>query len=134
MKPLGDGFIKLIKMCIPPIIFFTIVTFIVGSTDLKSVGKIGIKTLIYFEILTNLALIRVLTVASLLKAGLLNYVGQKTSFVDFLLHIIPKTVFEVFVSGEILPILFVVVLSGFALVAVREKAQILMKKGIRLLL
>jgi len=139
MKPLGDAFIKLIKMCIPPIIFCTIVSGIVGGSDLKAVGKIGVKTLIYFEVLTTLALIIGLTVAYLLKPGagmnidpnsvdasaVAIYVKEKSSFVDFLLNIIPKTVFEAFVSGEILPILFVALLTGFALSAVREKTQIL---------
>ncbi|MBL6664900.1 MAG: C4-dicarboxylate transporter DctA [Rickettsiales bacterium] len=141
MKPLGDGFIKLIKMCIPPIIFCTIVSGIVGGSNLSSIGKIGFKTLIYFEILTTLALLIGLAVAFMLKPGLgMNidpnsidssvldsYVKQKTGLVDFFLNIIPKTIFEAFVSGEILPILFVAILSGFALVAVKEKAQTLIK-------
>lgn len=62
-KPLGEGFIKLIKMCIPPIIFCTIVSGIIGGSDLKKVGKVGLKTLIYFEVLTVLALLIGLAVA-----------------------------------------------------------------------
>src|SRR6187402_1406462 len=69
MKPLGDVFIKLIKICVPPIIFCTIVLEMIGSFDLKKIGKVGLKTLIYFEILTSLALIIGLSVAYLLKPG-----------------------------------------------------------------
>ena len=139
MKPLGDGFIKLIKMCIPPVIFCTIVSGILAGSDLKTVGKIGVKTLIYFEILTTIALILGLVVASVLKPGsamnidvnsidasqIADYVGHKSNFVDFLLHIIPKTIFEAFVSGEILPILFVALLSGFALSSLKEKTPLM---------
>ncbi len=137
MKPLGDGFIKLVKMCIAPVIFCTIVLGIVGGSDLKKVGKVGLWSLIYFEILTTIALFIGLLVAHFLKPGsglnidpatidttaLASYVKPHNSFVDFLLNIIPTTLFEAFVSGEILPILLVALLFGFALSAVQERAK-----------
>ncbi len=137
MKPLGDGFIKLIKMCVPPIIFCTIVSGIIGSFDLKRIGRVGLKTLIYFEVLTTIALIIGLVIAYFLKPGsgmniditsidsnaVANYVKPDASFVDFILNIIPTTIFQAFVSGEILPILFVAIIFGFALSAVQERAK-----------
>lgn len=139
MKPLGDGFIKLVKMCIPPIIFCTIVVGIIGGSDLKKVGKIGLKSLIYFEVLTSIALLVGLFVAHVLKPGsgmnidiatldptaISAYVKPHASFVEFLLNIIPTTVFQAFVSGEILPILLVAILFGFALSAVGERAKLI---------
>ena len=136
-KPLGDGFIALIKMCVPPIIFCTIVLGIVGGSDLKRIGKVGLKTLIYFEVLTTIALLIGLAVAHFLKPGsgmnidlasidanaVAAYVKPHTSFVEFLLHIIPTTVFQAFVSGEILPILLVAVLFGFALSALENRSK-----------
>ncbi len=137
MKPLGDGFIKLIKMCVPPIIFCTIVTGIVGSFDLKKIGKVGLKTLIYFEILTTIALLIGLAVAFLLKPGsgmnidptsldanlVSPYIKPHSSFTDFLLNIIPTTIPQAFVSGEILPILLVAILFGLALSSVQTRAK-----------
>ncbi len=137
MKPLGDGFIKLIKMCIPPIIFCTIVLGIVGGSDLKKVGKVGLWSLLYFEILTSIALLIGLVVTHFLKPGagmnidpatldvsaLSAYEKPHSSFTDFVLSIIPKTVFEAFVSGEILPILLIALLFGFALSAVQDSAK-----------
>ncbi len=135
MKPLGDGFIKLIKMCIPPVIFCTIVSGIVGGSDLKKVGKVGVKTLIYFEILTTMALVIGLLVAHFLKPGsgmnidvatldasaVNAYVTPHAGFTDFLLNIIPTTIFQAFVSGEILPILLVAILFGLALSSVKSR-------------
>lgn len=137
MKPLGDGFIKLVKMCIPPVIFCTIVLGVVGGSDLKKVGKVGLWSLIYFEILTTIALFIGLLVAHVLKPGagfnidpatidpaaLAAYTKPHDSFIDFVLHIIPTTLFEAFVSGEILPILLVALLFGFALSSLRERAK-----------
>lgn len=141
MKPLGDGFIALVKMCIPPVIFCTIVSGIVGGSDLKKVGKIGVKTLIYFEIMTSVALLIGLAVAHFLKPGtgldidltevdaseIASYVRPDMSFVEFILHIIPNTIFEAFVSGEILPILLVALLFGFALASMRESMNNVIK-------
>jgi aerobic C4-dicarboxylate transport protein len=138
MKPLGDGFIKLIKMCVPPVIFCTIVLGIVGGADLKKVGKLGLKTLIYFEVLTTIALAIGVAVTHFLKPGsgmnidpttldaaaVAAYVKPHSSFVDFLLNVIPTTIFQAFVSGEILPILFVAILFGFALSATKEHTKL----------
>lgn len=137
MKPLGDGFIKLIKMCVPPLIFVTIVSGIIGSFDLKKIGKVGLQTLIYFEILTTIALIIGLAVAHFLKPGsgmnidlasidqnaILAYTKPQLSFVDFVLNIIPTTIFQAFVSGEILSILFVAIIFGLALSALQDRAK-----------
>jgi aerobic C4-dicarboxylate transport protein len=138
MKPLGDGFIKLIKMCIPPIIFCTIVIGIIGSSDLKKIGRVGLKALIYFEVLTTIALFLGVAVAFLLKPGsgmnadlatidsssIAAYVKPNSSFVEFILNIIPTTIFQAFVSGEILPILFVAIIFGVALSAMQERARL----------
>ena len=101
LKPLGDGFIKLIKMMIAPIIFCTIVSGIAGMEDMKLAGRVGVKSLIYFEVLTTLALIIGLLIVNLVKPGagmhvnpatldtssVQNYIkqGQSTGFVDFIL-------------------------------------------------
>ncbi|ARG97024.1 C4-dicarboxylate transporter DctA [Legionella micdadei] len=139
MKPLGDGFIKLIKMMIAPIIFTTVVTGISGMKDIKEVGRIGIKALIYFEVLTTFALIIGLVVANLYQPGaglnidvhslnsksIANYTSQTAAFdtVDFLLNIIPDTLVSAFTKGEILPVLFVSILFGFGILKGGEKLQ-----------
>jgi aerobic C4-dicarboxylate transport protein len=137
MKPLGDGFIRLIKMCIAPVIFCTIVSGIVGGSDLKKVGRVGLKALIYFEVLTTLALVIGIIVVSFLKPGsgmnvdltaldataISNYVKPQTTFSEFVLNIIPVTFFEAFTSGEILPILFIALLFGLALSTLKEGAK-----------
>ena len=131
MKPLGDGFIKLIKMLIGPMIFSTIVLGVVGMEDVGRIGKLGIKMLIYFEVLTTVALIVGYVVAHLLKPGsgmnidistlsadgLTQYVktAADSNIVDFILNIIPTTIFAAFVNGEILPILFIALIFGFVL-------------------
>src|ERR1039458_8126739 len=118
MKPLGDGFIKLIKMIIAPIIFCTVVVGIAGMEDLKKVGKTGGYALLYFEIVSSIALIVGLTIvnvmqpgagmnidpASLDTKGIAAYAkpGQMQSTTDFLLNIIPSTVVDAFAKGEIL--------------------------------
>jgi len=131
MKPLGDGFIKLIKMIIPPVIFCTIVLGLVGMEDLKQMGRLGFKMLVYFEVLTTFALIIGYATANLIKPGLgMNIdieslstkgleqyvqVAHNSNFIDFILNIIPTTIFSAFVNGEILPILFISLIFGFAL-------------------
>lgn len=131
MKPFGDGFIKLIKMIIGPIIFCTIVLGVVGMEDLGQMGRLGIKMLIYFEVMTTLALIIGYVIAHLIKPGmgmnidvsslstqgLEQYVqiAHNNNFIDFILNIIPTTIFSAFVNGEILPILFISLIFGFAL-------------------
>ncbi len=141
MKFLGDGFIALIKMCVPPIIFCTITLGIIGGSDLKKVGKVGVKTLIYFEILTSIALLIGLVIATILKPGaglnidltdvdsseIASYVRPETGFIEFLLHIIPTTIFEAFASGEILPILLVAILFGLALSSLRQRTTTVVK-------
>src|SRR3954464_13041243 len=131
MKPLGDGFIKLIKMIIAPIIFCTVVVGIAGMEDMKKVGKTGGYALLYFEVVSSVALIVGLTIvnivqpgsgmnidpASLDTKGIAAYTkpGQMQSTVDFLINIIPNTVVDAFAKGEILQVLLIAVLFGFCL-------------------
>jgi aerobic C4-dicarboxylate transport protein len=131
MKPLGDGFIKLIKMLIAPIIFCTVVTGIAGMEDMKKVGKTGGLALLYFEIVSTIALVVGLVIVNVIQPGagmnidpksldtkaLAAYTGpgKMEGTVDFLLHIIPNTVVDAFAKGEILQVLLVAVLFGFAL-------------------
>ena len=131
MKPLGDGFIKLIKMIIAPIIFCTVVVGIAGMEDMKKVGKTGGLALLYFEIVSTIALIVGLVLVNVLKPGagmnidastldtkaIAAYTGpgKMTGTVDFLLNIIPTTVVDAFAKGEILQVLLIAVLFGFAL-------------------
>ena len=131
MKPLGDGFIKLIKMIIAPIIFCTVVVGIAGMEDMKKVGKTGGLALLYFEVVSSLALIVGLIIInvvhpgtgmnidvnSLDTKGIAAYTapGKMTSTTDFLLNVIPSTVVDAFAKGEILQVLLIAVLFGFAL-------------------
>lgn len=131
MKPLGDGFIKLIKMIIAPIIFCTVVVGIAGMEDMKKVGKTGGLALLYFEVVSTIALIVGLVLVNLLKPGagmnidpatidtksIAAYTGpgKMEGTVDFLLHVIPNTVVDAFAKGEVLQVLLVAVLFGFAL-------------------
>ena len=139
MKPLGDGFIKLIKMLIAPIIFCTVVHGIASMEDLKKVGRVGLKALIYFEVVTSLALIVGLVVVNVLQPGAGTNADPKTidtksiqayttkagqqSTVDFLMHIIPNTVVGAFAEGEILQVLFFAVLFAFALSMMGERGK-----------
>lgn len=131
LKPLGDGFIALVKMLIGPIIFTTVVIGLAGMGDLKRIGKVGGKALIYFEVVTTLALIIGLVVANVFTPGagfhadvtkldtsaVAKYgtAAQQMSWVDFLLHIIPKTFVSAFAEGEILQVLLLAILFGIAL-------------------
>ncbi len=131
MKPLGDGFIKLIKMIIAPIIFCTVVIGIAGMEDMKKVGKTGGLALLYFEVVSTLALIIGLVLVNLFKPGegmnidastldtkaIAAYTGpgKLTGTTDFLLNVIPNTVIDAFAKGEILQVLLIAVLFGFAL-------------------
>jgi len=131
MKPLGDGFIKLIKMIIAPIIFCTVVIGIAGSEDLKRVGKTGGLALIYFEVVSTIALVVGLVVVNVIQPGAGMNVDIKTldasavtayagtgkmeSLKDFLLHIIPTTMIDAFAKGEILQVLLIAILFGVAL-------------------
>lgn len=138
MKPLGDGFIKLIKMMITPIIFTTVVTGIASMQNIKEVGRVGIKALIYFELMTTLALIIGLIVANLLKpgaglnidphslnaAGLASYKQQDSfSIVNFLLNIIPDTLVSAFTQNDLLPVLLISILFGFGILHVGNSAK-----------
>lgn len=136
MKPLGDGFIKLIKMIIAPIIFCTVVTGIAGMQELDKVGRVGVKALLYFEVVSTLALIIGLLVVHVIQPGagmnidastldikgLTAYTEVAThhSAVDFLLNIIPGTVIDAFAKGDILQVLLFSLLFGFSLAAMRE--------------
>ena len=127
-KPLSDGFIKLIKMMIGPIIFCTIVTGIAGMENMKAVGRVGVKAIIYFEVLTTAAMLLGLAIGHIFKPGAgMNIVpdaetiaavtekanSKLTSTSDFFLNIIPDTFFSAFVHGEILQVLFVsLIFSG----------------------
>lgn len=131
MKPLGDGFIKLIKMLIAPVIFCTVVTGIAGMENMKKVGKVGGLALLYFEAVTTLALIIGLLMVNLFQPGSGMHVDPSTldmssvsmyataekpqSTLDFIFHIIPSTVVGAFAEGEILQVLFFSVIFGFAL-------------------
>jgi len=139
LKPLGDGFIKLIKLLIAPIIFCTIVHGIASMGDLKKLGRIGGKTILYFEVVSTLALVIGLVVVNVLKPGAgfnvdpatldpqisQNYAqkAQALSTVDFLLNIIPNTLFGAFVSGDLLQVLLVASLVAFAISAMGERGQ-----------
>ena len=131
MKPLGDGFIKLIKMMIAPIIFCTVVVGIAGMEDMKKVGKTGGYALLYFEIVSTVALVVGLVMVNVLKPGAGMNVdpasldtrsiaaftapGKMQGTVDFLLHVIPNTVVDAFAKGEMLQVLLFAVMFGFAL-------------------
>lgn len=142
LKPLGDGFIKLIRMMVTPIIFATVVNGIASMRNMKDVGRIGIKAIVYFEVVTTLALLIGLGVANFYQSGtglnidprtldgksIANYTTQATSFntVNFLLNIIPNTLLDVFTKGDILPVLFVAILFGFGLLHGGEKTKSLL--------
>ncbi len=131
MKPLGDGFIRLIKMIIAPVIFTTVVTGIAGSEDMKRVGKTGGLALLYFEVVSTLALVIGLLVVNVLQPGAGMNVdvkalntgavsayagpGKMENVQDFLLHIIPTTIVDAFAKGEILQVLLVAILFGVAM-------------------
>src|SRR5580700_9159941 len=139
MKPLGDGFIRLITMIIALVIFCTVVSGIAGMQDLKKVGRVGGKALLYFEVVSTLALLMGLVVGNLVRPGggfnvnpasldakaVADYAGQAKaqSVTDFLMHIIPTTVVDAFAKGDILEVLLVALLFGFALSAVGPRCK-----------
>jgi aerobic C4-dicarboxylate transport protein len=142
MKPLGDGFIKLIKMIIGPIIFCTVVHGIASMANLKTVGSVGLKALIYFEIVTTFALAIGLAVANILRPGegmnvdlstidvkaAAAYIdkAQHQSTVEFLLDVIPKTVVSAFVDGNILQVLLFAILFAFALQGMGQRGKLVL--------
>lgn len=138
MKPLGDGFIKLVKMIIAPVIFITLTLGIAHMTDLKKVGRIAVKAMIYFFTFSTLALIIGLIVGNLLQPGsglnidpasLSGDVSQyqqkahDTTLTGFMMNIIPETLFSPLVGDNILQVLLVAILMGVALVLTKEKSQ-----------
>lgn len=143
LKPLGDGFIKLIKMMIAPIIFCTIVTGISGMQNTKKVGRVGLKAILYFEVVTTLALIIGIIVVNVLKPGVgmnvdvslldtkavENFIteSKSQSVGDFLLHVIPENIVNALSTSNILQVLFFSVLLGLALSKIGEKAAPLLK-------
>src|SRR3981081_1668436 len=136
IKALGDGFIKLIKMVIAPIIFCTVVSGIAHIQDARKVGRVGIKALIYFEVVSSFALILGLVMGNLVQIGhglaakpdaaaVATYVKQAEAqkSVDFVLNIIPDTVVGAFARGDILQGLLFALLFGFALMALGERGH-----------
>lgn len=142
LKPLGDGFIKLIKMVIPAIVFCVVVSGIAGAGSLKKVGRVGVKAIVYFEIITTIALMLGIALAYLFQPGvgmnidprsldasaLSSYVDrasqvQKGGTVDFLMKLIPTTIFSGFVTGGILQVLLVSIMFGCALSLIGAPAK-----------
>ncbi len=143
LKPLGDGFIKLVKMMIAPIIFCTVVHGIASMGDLRKLGRVGVKSLFYFEVVSTLALGIGLIVVNILKPGAGFNIDPKTldptlgsatvqkahalSTADFILNIIPKTFMDAFVSGDLLQVLLVAILVAFAIAFMGERGQPLLR-------
>jgi aerobic C4-dicarboxylate transport protein len=139
MKPLGDAFIRLISMIITLIIFCTVVTGIAGMENMKKVGRVGGMALLYFEIVSTIALLIGLVVGNVVKPGggfnvnvaaldaksVADYAGQAKaqSVTEFLMHIIPTTVVDAFAKGDILEVVFVALLFGFAMSAAGARAK-----------
>jgi aerobic C4-dicarboxylate transport protein len=139
LGPLGDVFLKMIKMVIGLVIFCTVVSGIGGMSDLKKVGRVGAKALLYFEVLSTLALLMGALAANIVRPGagfnidparldsaaVATYVGhaQANNAVSFLLGIVPSTVFDAFAKGEILPIVFISVLFGYVLSHLGERGR-----------
>jgi aerobic C4-dicarboxylate transport protein len=139
MKPLGDAFIRLITMVITLIIFCTVVSGIAGVQDMKKVGRVGGKALLYFEVVSTFALLIGLTVGNIVKPGagfnidpasldvkaIADYAGQAKAqgVTEFLMHIIPTTVVDAFAKGDILQVLLVSILFGLALSVLDARAK-----------
>src|SRR5256885_13835991 len=139
IKAMGDGFIKMIKMVIAPIIFCTVVSGIAHIQDAKKVGRIGVKALLYFEVVSTFALVIGLIVGNVVRpgAGFGNAAANAQAVagfakqaeaqksVDFILHIIPDTVVGAFATGEILQVLFFSILFGFSIMSLGERGHTL---------
>jgi aerobic C4-dicarboxylate transport protein len=139
MKPLGDGFIKLIKMIIPVVIFCTVVSGISGMHDAKKVGRVGGKAILYFEVVSTFALLIGLVIANVVQPGagfnvdpasidarsISGYTSQAEhqSTVDFVMHIIPDTVISAFVGGDVLQVLLIAILFGLSLSAMGSRGD-----------
>jgi aerobic C4-dicarboxylate transport protein len=141
MKPLGDAFIRLITMIIALVIFCTVVSGIAGMQDMKKVGRVGGKALLYFEVVSTLALLIGLVVGNVVKPGsgfninpatldpkaVAEYAGQAKaqSVTDFLMHIIPNTVIDAFARGDILQVVLLAILFGFALSIAGQRSKLI---------
>ncbi len=140
LKPLGDGFIKLVKMIIAPLIFCTVVLGIAGMQDVKKVGTVGVKAILYFEVMTTIALLMGMAVVNLVQpgtgmhinpadlsdSGIKEYISKgenQESLKDFLLHIIPENVIGALAQGDLLQVLLFAVLLGFGLSKVGTSAK-----------
>src|ERR1700732_1323292 len=139
LRPIGDVFLKMIKMIIGLVIFCTVVNGLGGMSDLKKVGRVGGKALIYFEVVSTLALLFGAIVANVVRPGagfnadparldaaaVATYVGhaQESSVVAFLTGIVPTTIFDAFVKGDILSMVFVSVLFGYVLSQLGERGK-----------
>ena len=139
MKPLGDGFIKLIKMIIAPVIFCTVVSGIAGMQDIKKIGRVGGKALLYFEVISTFALVIGLFVANIIRPGAgfnadpatldtkaiaeFTEKAKHQSTIDFVMNIIPNTVVDAFAKGDILQVLLVAILFGFSLSLLGERGK-----------
>ena len=139
LKPLGDGFIKLVKMIITPVIFLTVVTGIAGMSDLKAFGRVGLKAMTYFLTFSTLALAVGLVVGNIVRPGdglnidpatldtgaVENYISQAhdQTVIGFLLNIIPDTMISAFTAGEILQVLLVSILFGIALAMIGSRGE-----------
>src|SRR6267378_1724923 len=139
LKPLGDAFIRVITMIITLIIFCTVVTGIAGMENLKKVGRVGGMALLYFEVVSTIALLIGLVVGNVVRPGsgfnvnvatldaksVADYAGQAKSqtVTEFLMHIVPTTVTDAFAKGDILQVVFVSILFGFALSSAGVRAK-----------
>lgn len=137
MKPIGDTFVNLVKMVIAPVVFLTIVLGIANMHDLKKVGRVGGKALLYFEIVTTFALVIGLIVVNFVKPGaglataalarpdVSSFVtqGKAMTFVDFVTHIVPSSIVDAFAKGEMLQVVFVAVMFGAALAMLGETGR-----------
>jgi len=141
MQPFGDGFVKLVKMMIAPIIFITVVVGIGKLTDTSEVGRIGLKAIVYFEVLTTLAMLIGLIVGHVLAPGTGMNVDPATldakavakyttaphlGVADFLVNIIPDTIVGAFAKGDILPVLFFAVLFGIGVANIGERGKMML--------
>jgi aerobic C4-dicarboxylate transport protein len=139
MKPLGDGFIKLIKMIIAPVIFCTVVSGIAGMQDIKKIGRVGGKALLYFEVISTFALVIGLFVANIVRPGAgfnadpatldtkaiaeFTEKAKHQSTIDFVMNIIPNTVVDAFAKGDILQVLLIAILFGFSLSLLGDRGK-----------
>ena len=143
MKPFGDAFIKLVKMLIAPIIFLTVVHGIASMSDMRKVGRVGLKAIIYFEALTTVALVIGLVIVNVLKPGVgmnvdpasldaasvakYQQAAKDQTVTDFFLHVIPDQVVGAFAQGEIIQVLLIAILFAFALHSLGDRGKPVME-------